>query len=527
MISNLLAGCAAGNVDNSAEILTLGRDACGKFERSSITLERNDGTWRFAEVKTEYASNNLTDDDLERISKLGVVESLVLRGDNVKFTPIGLAKLGRLKNLRSLGFSLRSSWKCTDDDIKVLARLMELENLDLGYLELSADLSGLKALPNLKKLKISLSQDGSDSIKGLSELAKVEELDLSYPRDNSEDLIKEVASLKHLRVLKISRLDEKFLAALKELPHLKELTVYKIESKEGVTDLSVLTNLHSFKFEHFWKSKENKIRLPINIRNLNIDGKVMDKIDRAALPMGLEHIEMRAPWNEEPYPELRKFFEALPNLHSLKIDLARDRELEEIAGLKSLRELDVTDACMIKDGGLRHLAGLKELESFKAGRLGFLATSAGMAFLLDNLPNLRCLEMSQKLDSSAWMAKLAELKQLRVLTFVNYRKTPTDDLDKAAEYLKMLGDRLEELSFRGQVTDEMLDAMIQLKKLQRLALFSANFTDENLMKLADLKELRSLELSCTGSFTDKELSELMKALPRLQEVKLTYWKPTN
>ena len=85
-----------------------------------------------------------------------------------------------------------------------------------------------------------------------------------------------------------------------------------------------------------------------------------------------------------------------------------------------------------------------------------------------------------------------------------------------ADNLKPLGE-LEELTLTGAGTEELLDAVVQLKKLRRLTLVGA-VTDAGLGRLQGLTHLQSLNLDGTA-VTDAGVKRL-KGLGELQTLKL-------
>lgn len=517
-----------------AAILASAQAALGSLYGSTAKIAWKDGSWRFTEVTTgfETSDSDVTDKDLERISKLGVVETLTLRGKPA-FTAGGLAKLADLKGLRRFALPWHS-WRLGDDGAKALAQLKELEALDLGYSQISADLSVFKDMPMLRRLKLVDASPTKASIKGVRGILKLEaleELDLELgEEDRAEynDAFSEgLKGLKALRVLRISPVDGKVLQALKELKHLECLSVIRGVPTDGVFDLSVLPKLSSITIEYM-ESNDCKIHLPAGLKRLNT-GYVM-LIDREAMPAHLEHLELDdfSLSDDDVVPDLRSVLEGLPALREFALRPGGDKTLTQIPLMKSLRELTIhSEGCsrvIVTDAGLRQMNKLESLESLTVEYM-FSGSSGEVSALLAKLPKLRRLELPPASGETSWLEALPALKQLRVLAI---RTVPPESKDYAAWSPKAVGrqleklEQLEELSIAGDITDKLLDSIAQLKNLKRLTLWGSDLSDEGLMKLAALKKLQALDLSSTPGYTDKGLSALMQALPDLKEVTRVY-----
>jgi hypothetical protein len=107
--------------------------------------------------------------------------------------------------------------------------------------------------------------------------------------------------------------------------------------------------------------------------------------------------------------------------------------LKTIAGLKSLRSLNVGGSLLLTDEGLKELAGMKKLQ----GLYLFYArvTDAGLKELA-GLKDLRALDLSHTQVKGAGLKELAGLKRLRALNLA-YTKVPDAGL-KALAGMKSL-----------------------------------------------------------------------------------------
>jgi hypothetical protein len=136
----------------------------------------------------------------------------------------------------------------------------------------------------------------------------------------------------------------------------------------------------------------------------------------------------------------------------------------------------------VTDAGLKHLAGLKQLQLLV---LSFTqVTDAGLKHLA-GLKQLHGLYVGSTKVTDAGLEHLAGLKQLREL-----------DLGST------------------QVTDAGLKHLAGLKQLRGLYLDHTKVTDAGLNHLAGLKELQELHLRDT-KVTGKGKADLKKALPKL------------
>lgn len=119
------------------------------------------------------------------------------------------------------------------------------------------------------------------------------------------------------------------------------------------------------------------------------------------------------------------FLSKLPKLHTLFLNAAiTDRGLKLVAGVTSLRRLDLTGA-KITDAGVQRLAALKDLEELALGQSG--VTDAGLNFL-SSLPKLRYLEVSNTALTREGLKNVARLPALQVFSFSWKGKLTLGDL---------------------------------------------------------------------------------------------------
>ncbi len=207
-----------------------------------------------------------------------------------------------------------------------------------------------------------------------------------------------------------------------------------------------------------------------------------------------------------------------------------DASIKEIAGLKQLQTLDlsnsvVTDAGLkelagldqlqtlhlwhtkITDTGLKELAGLQQLQTLNL--VGTQVTDAGMKELA-RLEHLQTLYLGSTKVTDVGLKELAQLKKLQTLG-LNHTQVTDAGLKELAglKQLQMLN------LWKTQVTDAGLKELAGLTQLQTLYLFETKVTDAGLKELVGLKLLQTLDIRST-QVTGAGVSELQKALPALK-----------
>jgi internalin A len=269
-----------------------------------------------------------------------------------------------------------------------------------------------------------------------------------------------------------------------------------------------------------------------------------------------------------------------PGGQIVEISLARtwatDADIERIAGVRSLKRLDLS-LTYISDRGAERLKGLDQLEELNLFAAEFI-TDAAMAFLRGNQRltklNLRGTDVTD--TSLAYIAELSRLKSLDI-SFTQVTDVGLEHLASLAQLeelnlggnkisgvglhvLKLLP-RLRSLSFYGiqrrnagwcwapVVTDLELDTIALLGSLEELNVGfgvalgtprpkdlgpadgeaecriagGTRITDLGVAKLARLKKLRRLDLS--GSAITSAAVKTLAALPQLQ--RLSLWNATG
>lgn len=203
------------------------------------------------------------------------------------------------------------------------------------------------------------------------------------------------------------------------------------------------------------------------------------------------------------------------NLRGSKVT---SKVFEHIAKLENLRALDIAHT-QIEDEGFEHLAGLARLEDLAIGgnRLEGSALAA-----LKLLPALRNLDVAgiQRVDSGLWglaltdanLARIGELRELRVLSLAGANLSDRG-LDRPGH----------PEAERSDLRD--LNRLRSLENLERLDLSQTPVSAQALDAIRSLPRLRDLRLAFCGKVTD-EVVDVLAAMSRLESVYLSGTKVT-
>jgi beta-lactamase regulating signal transducer with metallopeptidase domain/Leucine-rich repeat (LRR) protein len=234
-----------------------------------------------------------------------------------------------------------------------------------------------------------------------------------------------------------------------------------------------------------------KLRTLPKLRELDIEA------TKFITPAGLAHLA--------ELPALEKL-----NLYEVNTDgpgLGNDA-LPFVARIKTLRDLGIAQ-CGVKDDGARALEGMTQLTALNLS--GNQLTDAGMKSLA-GLTNLQSLSVSGP-DTIRFHMQITDegIKQLSNLTELR-------DLSISGHAISGKGisfPHLQSLNLSGdQVTDAVMDSIVQCHDLRRLGLSYTGVSDEGLKKVASLKELRQLNLD-SRVITDAGIAHLAD-LPKLE-----------
>ncbi len=211
------------------------------------------------------------------------------------------------------------------------------------------------------------------------------------------------------------------------------------------------------------------------------------------------------------------------SLKKLTIDgkTLTDETLPLLAGLTSLEEFS-TNQSKLSDAGYRGFAALTKLAKLSLWHPSWdlpSFTGAGLAHL-KSLPNLRRLTFAGSTTGDAAYAALAELTQLEEFHSWHTMHTPSGNaqLTKLTNLKGLrLGQRLPKWGTSPAPTlDGATVALIAaIPSLERLELFEAVFTADDLLPLRRLPRLGSLKIHQTD-ISAADVERLRAALPNVK-----------
>jgi hypothetical protein len=198
----------------------------------------------------------------------------------------------------------------------------------------------------------------------------------------------------------------------------------------------------------------------------------------------------------------------LPNLQ--KLELGDSQQLKAFSlKSRSLKSLDLS-ATNISDAVLKSLRtpNLQDLSLRNCKKL----TDTGFASLA-NLGSLRKLNVNETSISDSSIGHLSSLPHLEELTLGKYSNLTDHCLVEIAKL-----PHLTHLNMRGIDPKGKLSLLRKLPNLQWLGLASTTLTDEDLADIAQLPQLKEVDLT-KASFSDKGYSKLVENTPHLVKLR--------
>jgi hypothetical protein len=208
-------------------------------------------------------------------------------------------------------------------------------------------------------------------------------------------------------------------------------------------------------------------------------------------------------------------FEALEELRISDCPNVSDEIFSAASQMPSLRWLRI-DRCPISGSGLDALGTLNALEDL---RLSSETLSEKHLGRLNAIPGLKSLFLQTPHLTDVGLAKL-DLPNLRVLV-IGCSRASGAGLATLAKH-----GRLEEVVFKGPLTDDSMATLRPLKNLRRLLVVPTEgaLTDRALESLRDLTQLRDLHVGgMQGEFTDfneRAILDLVESLPSLDVLRI-------
>jgi beta-lactamase regulating signal transducer with metallopeptidase domain/Leucine-rich repeat (LRR) protein len=449
----------------------------------------------FEQLEHLKLSKNISNKDLEQISKLGQVKGLTMPGSS-KCNAMGMRHLGRMKQLE--GLYINGEDNLTD-----------------------ASLAFVESLPRLKYFGIAGKKFGDFGMQYVSKVATLRILQLKRVQISNTGLesISRLSNLERLGLSGNYKITDSALGYLKRLPHLRGLGL----SSTGGSRLTDAGMVH--------------VAACKNLERLSLSGNIGEE--------GMQHIanlkKLTYLWistnSKSPLDDGGlALISTLPNLEELHVGGGEisDAGVAHLAKLSKLRQLNViSDSRMITNEGMRHIGSIQGLETLvlRFGMRDPIITTAGLNEI-NRLKNLRyfrfykCLK-DEKLDVSglsqlehffaiiegmsdedvACFSKLTQLEWLDGLSGVS---------DKGMAHVASLTN-LGTLGIQKspQLTDQGLRHLAGMQKMSVLNLNEISFDGSGAQYLSKLQGLRSLRLHSDRSVSKSVEKGLVDALPNL------------
>ena len=286
-------------------------------------------------LTSPVASASAEDDPAAELAALGARcfhdaagETIGVDLSNTWVTDADLAKLARLPQLESINLAYT---KITDQGLEHLAPLKNVKVLDLYYAESVTDLgiAHLKHWKNLEHLNVRGTKVTSTLFEHIAQMTNLRFLDVGHSRVN-DDLFELLESLDHLEHLSFggNKMSGAALPLLKSLPALKELSV----SGQQRTDSGL------------WS---------VSVTDFNI-GHIAQLPQLEVLDLGETNVSDRG------IAELAR----LKNLHTLDLRATRvtSKGIAALSGLPKLRHLKLWKARGIDDAAVPVFLRMESLE---------------------------------------------------------------------------------------------------------------------------------------------------------------------
>jgi len=415
-----------------------------------------------------------------------------------------LPHIARLSGLDTL---ILQHTNITNGGLKSLKKLKSLMRLSLISEQL--DDTGLAHIAEFKSLRGLRFYSGNVSSQGLFHVSKLTALEELFPEGRAIDAqgIAYLAKLPRLRyvVLGDGRAGDEAISYLKNFAALRRLELLRPEITD--TWLEHLTHL---------KQVEE-----LSIRNVALDdGQIaylepLQSLKKITLQGGVRG--GRSGITDAALASLKQ----VPSLEFLELYYGKftDEGLAHLAELGGLKHLAIPNCHSFTDAGLKHLVKLRSLEELNIGSGGL--TDAGMSDLAQ-VTSLRDLRLfNARSIGNEGVAALAALKALAKLELFLAPKVTTSGLNHL-NTLPNLTDLEASVGYEQEWDGSTLQ-LGQLKKLERLDIVV--WQDDDLACLANLKNLKSLQITARGPVTDKGIAHLqglsgLDAL-RIENVPLT------
>ena len=193
----------------------------------------------------------------------------------------------------------------------------------------------------------------------------------------------------------------------------------------------------------------------------------------------------------------------------------RDADLEKLASVVDLTELDLTACGSITDKGVAHLLSLSGLKSLNLSSCRRLTPG-----VFDTLRQMKSLE-SFSAEQVGWANDISPLADLPQLTSLSLASN-TSFRGQGLRGLTGLT-HLDLACGRGQFGDAGMEQIKGLTKLQSLDLDGQDtITDQGVKHLSELGDLQVLEMYGCHRITDKGFNQVLSKLTNLETLSLAF-----
>lgn len=335
---------------------------------------------------TNLASN----EGIAIVGKMTQLESLAIMGSRNQASPVDLAPLANLTELRALTIEEISA---SEEQFVALGKLTKLTHFQLNAKGAKDEyFEPLKGWKNLRELTLSLDDDFTDA--GLEYFAGNENLQElvifsdAFGANGDAQSLSKFPQLKSLHIV-LTGISSEGLAAISELTLLESLSLPTQIDDEGFSHLKKLTNVRA-----------------LDLR----DSSITDK--------GLQHLSNWDSLDSLTLPHngvTGSGLAALANARELKsLDLRQTSVTNEgMAGVGRLTQLTKLQLPRhLGDAGLSHLTTLEQLEDLELEKTSI--TDQGIKSLT-KLPKLKSLDLTGTAVTDAAIDDLIQLKSLEFL----------------------------------------------------------------------------------------------------------------
>jgi len=458
---------------------------------------------------------------------------------DARITSQGLEYLTEIKSLERL----RLPAGLKDMDIIQIGKLTSLKVLYLDSNNYVTN-NGLQYLSNLKSLEHLLLQSVSMTDEGLgylSSLPSLNHLILGGRFTNDAALyLKDVSSLRilSLGIMSMGRRPNNQQLSIKEVfndrgmknvSKLTQLEHFQAHWMERITDngIAYLKDMPSLKSVDIWHAKvtdraATDLAQMQTLENLDVGGLTNEGLKNISTLQKMKHLRIKSHPGFRFNDESLGYISKLKSLESLSIggDFS-DNGMKRIAANLNLKILHISGAEKLTNKGLAELGAIKSLRNLQIKGVRQLSTS-GLSSL-NNLNNLKDL-IIHNLHRDRSKIDISGLLNLEGLTIaLSYKVSGRSKVYETFrnEDLLCLANlkRLKSLQLIGTGIDDA--GMNYLSKIQNLGYLNiANFgrsqiTNDGINQITNMKKLHRLRIK-GGSFTDK-------ALEYIQEIPSLYW----